>query len=342
MRFSYSLPVLLALSGLAMPSLALTIDFEQLPFPTAPDYYNGSPQAEGFSVEGVMFNNNFTEESWGAYWEGFAYSRQTELPPIDTSQFLWDYQYVAFPGSGSGGSANYAIVFSGFDAGEGGLIPRIDLPAGALPQSIDVTNVAYAALSMRNGDGFGKKFGGESGTDPDWFRMDIQGRNAQGDLLGTVEFYLADYRGETDTIVDTWHTLDLTPLALPDLTSLTIRFDSSDRSSFGLNKPAYAALDNFVLSVPLAGDFNGDGIVDAADYTVWRNTLGSTDDLAADGNRNGEVDAEDYLVWKAAFSQPSLAIPLGTGGAIPTVPEPATLAVALALVAAWAGARRWA
>src|SRR5690606_32701537 len=43
------------------------------------------------------------------------------------------------------------------------------------------------------------------------------------------------------------------------------------------------------------GDFNADGRVDAADYTLWRNSLGSNGSgLAADANDDGTVDATDY------------------------------------------------
>ncbi len=49
-----------------------------------------------------------------------------------------------------------------------------------------------------------------------------------------------------------------------------------------------------VLSIPL-GDYNQNGFVDAADYVVWRNTLGQIGaGLAADGNNNGTIDAADY------------------------------------------------
>lgn len=51
----------------------------------------------------------------------------------------------------------------------------------------------------------------------------------------------------------------------------------------------------------LAGDFNNDGVVDAADYTVWRDTLGSTLELAADGDLSGQIDAGDYGVWAGGF-----------------------------------------
>ena len=53
---------------------------------------------------------------------------------------------------------------------------------------------------------------------------------------------------------------------------------------------------------PMAGDFNSDGVVDLADFTLWRNTLGSEGiGLAADGNKNGVVDVADYVLWKENF-----------------------------------------
>ena len=42
-----------------------------------------------------------------------------------------------------------------------------------------------------------------------------------------------------------------------------------------------------ILSLQITGDYNGNGIVDAADYTVWRDTLGSTTDLRANGDNSG-------------------------------------------------------
>ena len=59
----------------------------------------------------------------------------------------------------------------------------------------------------------------------------------------------------------------------------------------------------FLRPVPaqLAGDFNLNGAIDAADYVLWRNTLGSTSNLAADGNGNRVVDSGDYTLWRRRF-----------------------------------------
>jgi PEP-CTERM motif len=81
-----------------------------------------------------------------------------------------------------------------------------------------------------------------------------------------------------------------------------------------------------------SGDYNHNHFVDAADYTVWRDTLGQTGippGTGADGNANGMIDAGDYDFWKAHFGNPA---PAAGGGAeaATAVPEPATILLALA------------
>ncbi|MEX2170757.1 MAG: hypothetical protein WD851_15680 [Pirellulales bacterium] len=99
-----------------------------------------------------------------------------------------------------------------------------------------------------------------------------------------------------------------------------------------------------VVAVGLAGDYNHNGVVNAADYTVWRDTLGqSGTDLAADGNGNDQIDAGDLNIWRAHFGAVSSGIGTSGGGSVgdvPAVPEPraATLA-AIAVLAALAVGR---
>ncbi len=81
----------------------------------------------------------------------------------------------------------------------------------------------------------------------------------------------------------------------------------------------------FVGSAGVAGDYNQDGVVNAADYTVWRDHLGQTFQLfnEVDGVTPGLVTPEDYAAWKARFGNTS-ANNGGLGGQS-RVPEPATL-----------------
>jgi hypothetical protein len=74
----------------------------------------------------------------------------------------------------------------------------------------------------------------------------------------------------------------------------------------------------------LTGDYNLDGGVDAADYVVWRNTLGQSGaNLAADGNHNGVIDTGDLLLWRANFGATVSGAGAATGAH--AVPEPETL-----------------
>jgi T5SS/PEP-CTERM-associated repeat protein len=102
-----------------------------------------------------------------------------------------------------------------------------------------------------------------------------------------------------------------------------------DASQFG----ATGVISVIASTVTLAGDYNGDGTVNAADYSVWRNSFGATGPgLAADGSGatpgvpDGVVDEFDYDFWKSHFGET-----LDNGGAASNaVPEPSSL-----FLAAW-------
>lgn len=78
------------------------------------------------------------------------------------------------------------------------------------------------------------------------------------------------------------------------------------------------------------GDYNQDGVVNLADYTVWRDSLGATvpAGTGADGSGNGTVDAADYDAWKMNFGTTSggaLVAPIAAS----QVPEPQGVAAAV-------------
>lgn len=71
--------------------------------------------------------------------------------------------------------------------------------------------------------------------------------------------------------------------------------------------------------VTLTGDYNGDGVVDAADYTVWRDNEGSDLLLGADGDGDNSVGAGDYAVWSASYGAappPTLSVPEPTAAVL--------------------------
>ena len=77
----------------------------------------------------------------------------------------------------------------------------------------------------------------------------------------------------------------------------------------------------------LPGDYNHDDRVDAADYVVWRDTLGSTTALLADGSGNLIVDQADYDVWRMSFGLVFGETPAAGAAPRAAIPEPSGAAI---------------
>jgi hypothetical protein len=81
----------------------------------------------------------------------------------------------------------------------------------------------------------------------------------------------------------------------------------------------------FSLTALLPGDYNENGVVDAADYTVWRDRLGQSESLPNDDTVG--VGPDDYTRWVNNFGQTSGS---GSGiGSNATVPEPKSAVICL-------------
>jgi len=216
-----------------------TVDFEELTFPDSQNYWNGSDESGMFQSSSLTFSNIYYPD-WSS-WFGFAYSKET-----DNTTEGWANQYSAFAGSGAVDSENYAVW------NQNG---TITFEQTSIVESIMVTNTTYAAISMRDGDAFGKQFGSttdangdDDGTNgEDWFRLIIFGWDNEAEMTDSIVFYLADYRFTDDLddyIIDTWESINLTSLG--EVNQLTFRLESSDVGDWGMNTPNYFALDNIV------------------------------------------------------------------------------------------------
>jgi len=75
------------------------------------------------------------------------------------------------------------------------------------------------------------------------------------------------------------------------------------------------------FSVLLPGDYNNDGLVDGADYTVWRNNLDGPAGSLENDIDGGPIGQAQYETWKSLFGQSAAAQSSLNASA---VPEPAT------------------
>ncbi|MEO0530427.1 MAG: hypothetical protein AAF266_07580 [Planctomycetota bacterium] len=116
-----------------------------------------------------------------------------------------------------------------------------------------------------------------------------------------------------------------------DIVAIAASFDTASQQATGT-----AFFDNFVVTDGIRGDYNSDGLIDAADYAVWRDQENQTGfSLAADGDANGVVDNADYVIWTENYGE-SNALSMSAV----TVPEPMALSVSLVSLLGSALARR--
>jgi hypothetical protein len=95
------------------------------------------------------------------------------------------------------------------------------------------------------------------------------------------------------------------------------------------------------FSIGLPGDYNGNGVVDAADYTFWRDRLSQSITLpnSDPADNDGVVTQAEYTFWKSRFGATA-----GTGSrslSSAAVPEPSPLLLAILGVSTLASTRRF-
>ena len=153
------------------------------------------------------------------------------------------------------------------------------------------------------------------------FAVSIDGYTIHSDS-GSLEAGNGDWNSLTDQSTDGWVEADPVDTDLSELnplSSMTVLpgdefylgtpFDTSGSKDLELEFHIFGAPDEMIGVVAygpvLAGDFNRDGTVDAADYIIWRKMDGSevSRGTSADGNGDGVVDEYDFAQWQAHFGE---------------------------------------
>ncbi len=220
----------------AVAAQGAVIDFNELDPGTGGYYRPTTHGAQNWRSGGADFGMNVNTNAWGSTWSGFTYS--TVNNPTE------------------GGYLNeYAVYGDGMDFSDGGVygigyassfsgdLPTVAFGSAQTVNGLRVNNTAYAALDMISGSSFSRAF-----TTNDWLKLTIEGQNAAGLTQGSVDYMLADFAGYTDGddkndyLVREWAYVDLTGLG-SDVSSLSFSLSSSDTGAWGMNTPAYFAVD---------------------------------------------------------------------------------------------------
>ena len=205
------------------------IDFQSAVIPLDPGYINNAGGGmEGAFTEGaingcqVSFPNYYNAE-WGS-WSGFAYSMVHDMETDDFSNFG---VYVA-----NDPPTNKFLLVYASDPVDFSPNVTVSFSKPVKDLSFDVANATYGALSMKNGDGFAKKF-----TATDWFTLTITAIDAEKKSRPPKSFKLAD----GTKIVDKWTRIEI---AGEGIVELQLSLSSTDNGAFGMNTPAYFCIDN--------------------------------------------------------------------------------------------------
>lgn len=242
----------LVLCALATSARAeVVIDFEDLTLPEA-SYFNGDPGgmpidqpwevSKPWSSGSVSFSNTAGRAIGGSgdeaynftYWSGFASSNV-----VNTTDSSFTNQYAAKPGGGFGGAGTtYAVAY-----GDGATVV-LPVPTTVAGFQIANTTYAYGVMAFPDPNNFSTPLGPN-----DWFAATAIGKLGTM-TTGSATFSLAERRtGAAPSILAGWAWFDLSALGTID--RIEFSFDGSDKGIFGLNTPAYFAMDNLtVAAVP--------------------------------------------------------------------------------------------
>ncbi len=262
-------------------------------------------------------------------------------PIVDSSSPLLTGS-VGFANWGNG-DTNLGSVYSAYGNGSAPLL------SATLPKLDLVINRATGEVTMENNGGAlaidyyellspGGSLNSTIGTGPNqWTALDL----AESDPVGQG---WDPAGGASATAIAEGRLLDTATIAAGADISLGAAYNGSvnaedirfryrlDNGMFVLGDVSYIG----VAPEGLEGDFNADGIVDAADYVLWRNNLGQPEGvLSGNGDGSGTVDVGDYTLWKGKYGQTSP----GALAVAQQVPEPGTWLL-LGIGAAVAGMAR--
>jgi hypothetical protein len=165
---------------------------------------------------------------------------------------------------GSDSDNDYNEIYGAYDESDDyesvifGVIHQNDTDEPVCIRTADGQNHLFSSMMVNNtyynyeiiyyGTDSTKTFGGDDGTDKDWFILTIDGYDNTGTKSGSIDYYLADYTytsGADDYIISDWSKVDLTDLG--KVSTLKLSLSSSDEEDDIMLTPAYFCIDEIKI-----------------------------------------------------------------------------------------------
>ncbi len=200
----------------------------------------GTEGSTSFSSSLLNFEVN-GDPNESSTFNGFVYSNITGSNSDELYQL-----YGAYRTPDDYDSENYAVV----GLSDPDLTATFTTTDGVdhLFKEMYVDNTYYNYTAIEQGTDYSKVFGGDDGTDPDWFKITIRGYDSTGAQKGEIEFYLADHTAVTnknDYTLEEWTSIELSDLGY--VSRIELSFSSTDVFDGEMLTPAYVCIDNIKI-----------------------------------------------------------------------------------------------
>lgn len=215
-------------------------------------YWNQTYSNNKFQTANFIFSHTGGAVSGYNYWDGFTVSNSTDNSNYGTTSSSdgWiNHQWGCMPGGGYNDSPNFLIGYWGYymldnqsgltTFSESGFSNWVKLGSGTTTYQANNVKVAihpWPYYGILSGDGFARAF-----TTGDYFVLKIYGVNSSNQIVGPVNYYLADYRTSTHIMSTDWNEVNVSSLGAIKYLMFQLKSTDSD-PTLGPNTAVYFCL----------------------------------------------------------------------------------------------------
>ena len=235
-----------------------TFDVETLESESVKQYAETDGAAD-FDLDSRYTFQNYSAYE-GTYFAAFTLTNKT----TKTANASFDNPYESACGGAKSGS-NYVVYNPPY-----GVETAVTAPVARIISGFYVTNTTYAENVILNGNDYARKLD----QDGDLFTLTVTGYAADDTEKGSVTYNLAEVKEGKLCYVKDWRWVDLTELG--KVKYVKFAFSGTDTGDYGLNTPAYFAMDDFggvapEVDAPMAEvDLTDTGIIEIGNAQVVR------------------------------------------------------------------------